>query len=1219
MHCGSVSYLLKSPNLLPPSRIVRPSFDNLSAPCSHLRHIHLLLIMIVAAFLPLRSPPYPYHRSPPDAFSPRVNFSPRLVLAPMSRVPRIQTSSRRDTDLPRDPSDWVDKDLLSYVQYNYSPVEAEPLFTVIERDRLTPRALWYLQTEPEQLLAIAEEESLRDTLLGLAFSLKPSVSPTTPRVRHVRRLSEDLERPPPPPPPPPPTPPTPEEPELEEDDDVAESIVSDWALDEDLDDDHSPTPAIDDLGGLVASAAQPEPPLEGLGLHTGEPHLDAATTPQPQPIPMGTEDLINLEDDPQPTVPQEEAPEPHATRTDIDATDDPPVEEPTSSQSASTDAHVPNVTEEKPAAATHHADPPAPPDEPSASRDVGAGMPADPGAGSNTFASPIEDDDLEIPSAAFETSPPPPPAADPARTATPTSDYHDANSTHGDEGERRETPPVEQEPEPSPVHPQRRDRPATSGDEEQSTAETSLPAEASLPVEIPDRRESGETTSSGDDARTCEEEQQENSVPAPSEEPVQTIPPATEPAQPPPATTDPAQFLPATTDPVPPPSEETTQVQEGHDSPATDPAREETAHVGSDDLKDTQSEEPPAQSASSGIPASEQSQETVEAEDRKSGDLGGEGAIGEVGEDEEATVSPNTTTELAETTAPPVATPDAVDKSPATEESSEGEASGTQGNDQPSATEALPVQAEAGVEDSSLPTRGENAPEKSSIPLEPPATENIPLPSLTTTTPTTTTTATGAFDAPPSPTVKLASGIEAQLVSLDPESTEQTPSASPSDTPPNASPSPSESRQASPPAETEAEKPLPPAGGVHIPSSQSSPSEATLNIVERKPPAPPPISTAFGSSSESLRSAAGPSANPRTGNPAWHHSSAFGSTSSPASAKTVGWGSAQSPAPKTPAWGRVINSMSSFFGSQSEPSTRDTSQEREGPVPRNPVSSPRQAPRAPANPWTQKKDRSALSPSSAAIQQLASKSSPPQQPAPAPISEQSSISNPAATSGSSSSDSSTPVAAPVQTEESAVTRKGTEDSGTLTDGVVVVDVGTINTGDGTTRATGDNEATSGQQPSTSESPVQNADGTGPKEEVGAAEDDSDLVEVSATDATEATETGAEKDDNGDDEDDNAPLQQWVNINIRAEQVRAAEADPQSSEPTSDAETRAERPKRLRKPQVRTTDLAAVAEALSSELNSPAAESPSPSTSAADKKRQKKARNKANRGGRRGGP
>ncbi|PIL35645.1 hypothetical protein GSI_02374 [Ganoderma sinense ZZ0214-1] len=1179
--------------------------------------------MSLAAFLPLRSP-HPHHRSPPDAFSPRMSFSPRPALMPMSRI-RIETVSRRTNDLPRDPSDWVDKDLLSYVRYNYSPIEAVSLSEVIERDRLTPTALWYLQAEPEQLLAIAEEESLRDTLLGLALSLKPAVSPTSPRIRHVRRLSEDLERPPPPPPPPPPSPPTPEEPELEEDDDVAESVVSDWALDEDLGGNDGTTPTMVDLGDLAGSAGQPEPPLEGLGLHTGEPQLDNTTAPPPQPLPVDTDDLINLEDDAQPTVPPEEATNPHTTRAD---TDHSPAEEPASSQDASANAHVPDAAEEKPPVATPSADPSPPLDEASASQEAGAGVPADPFAGS-----PIEDDDLGNPWADSEdtTKPdpaPPPHPVDPARTATPTSDYHDANSIHSDEGERPEATPAEHEPEPSPVHAQQQEGAAMSRDEEQLSTETRPPAEA------PIKGDPG----SGDDAPPSEEVQQEETPPPTSEEipiepppatdpvqtippdanPVQTTPPATGPAQTSPSVTDATQRSPSVPEPVPTRAEETARTQDEHVSPAADPEHHETAHLDQENSKDVHAEVPPAQSTTvtSGIPPSDQSQETASAESGESAHLGdevrkvGEEAITQMGEEtgdkesegRDATVPAITTTESPEATVSLEASQDSLDNSPPLEGSSEGVVSGVRANAQSSTSETTQaVQPEAEV--TSLTTQEETL-EKCSTPLE--KESSSPL-ADTTIDPTPAVT---VIDPPPSPTVRLASGIEAQLIGLDPESTEQTPSASPGDTPPNESLTMSESRQASPPAETEAlvetkaEKPLSPPLGC-IPSSASHASSA-----EGKSPTPPRLNTAFGSLSEPSRFGR-PSAGARTDNSAWQQSPASRSTLSPATAKTIGWGSAHSPAAKPPAWGRVLNSVTSFFAPPSESSTRESSQERETPDPRSPVSP---APAVRQSPWAKGKNWSAVASSSPSSLQESKSKQPP-----APITELSVSVSPAQVSppthtGSDTKASVLPLALPFDSSlaEGFVIPESNPRTEDLTDVMsdsVLVDSGMPSAGNGEPVRDADaSQDLPVQAVVSSQGDLPDVGDVGGKNEIKDTEDE-DLVEVTADDAAGAEkEGGPESQPQGDvdvdeDEDENTPL------NLRLDRVRQMTGDSMSSAATSDTETQGdeERPGGRRGPKLQTSGLASEPDG----IGSPSVESPivgTPTQSKARKRKNKKKKN-----------
>ena len=1065
----------------------------------------------------------------------------------------------------------------------------------------------------------------------------------------MRRLSEDLERPPPPPPPPPPSPPTPEEPELEEDDDVAESVVSDWALEEDLDSDHGPTLTTDDLRDPVEPAAQPESPVEGLGLHTGEPHLNDVTTPQPQPGTMKTDDLINLEEDPQPTAPQEEAPEPHATRADTGAAGDPQVEEATSSQGPA-DAHVPD-------AAGHHADLPAPSNEPSASRNAGASMPADPFAGSDPFISPNEDDDLENPWAedtpGADLSPPSPPsaAADPARASTPTSDYHDANSTHGDEGGRQEAPPAEQEqkPGPSPVHLQERDSPAMSGDEDQPTTE------APILAETPIQGETEGHTNSGDDATTqVEEEPEENPAPSSPEGPTETPLPAggpiqttdpvqstdpTETANPDqgaPPVTDPAEPSPPVTDSVTAPTQETTQTQEEHGSSAPGTERDEMTRVDSGDSKDIQAEEPPVQSTTSGTTAPEQSEETAEAEGLESSQPGGgEGAdkageevVNKVGKGEEATVPATTTTattEPAETTAAPVVTADAVDNSPASGESSGGEASGAQANEPASASETPAAQPQAEAISSSL-AQDEDALEQTSIPSVPSATESSPssLP-VTDTTPATT-----ALGSPSSPTVRLASGIEAQLVDCDPESTEQTPSASPSDTPPVALLSPSESRQASPSPEAKAERsPLPP---TRVRTSSSSVS--SVNPIEKKAPLEQ-TETGFGSAASRAATTPANTTPPRSMSFGSQHS-AWTQGTSPAVPKTPAWGSAaQSPAGKAKSiFSSITSSVSSFaFGSHSEPTTPSISQER-GPPAHAVSPSNRQVPGAGQGPWGQKRSWSTVAPSPSS--QQSSKLSLP----PPPAVE---LSNNASSAPAPSSIPVRPASAPetLPPAESTIQRadrEGKEVTEALSDSVIV-DSGMPSAENGEPAR---NEKASQDpvvQPSVTTGGSSEADRPSGRDDANGAED-GDLVNITPHDVAEASkEAGSEPRPQGgptgrddDDDDEDTPL------DLRLARVRQTTADSVSSAATTDTETQGEdeRPSPPKGPKLRTTNLSHGTEGIDSPVigDSPVVgvssiclppcgfralyshravlQSPSTTLSAAERKRQRKARQKANK-------
>ena len=116
--------------------------------------------------------------------------------------------------------------------------------------------------------SVTTKDSLHSFILSLAQGIKPAVSPTIHRVKHVRRLSEDFAHPLPPPTPPP-SPSLPEESESEEDDDVAESVVSDWALDGDNDEIHEEAAA----GAPLADATRAEAMAEPAASH----HADAAT------------------------------------------------------------------------------------------------------------------------------------------------------------------------------------------------------------------------------------------------------------------------------------------------------------------------------------------------------------------------------------------------------------------------------------------------------------------------------------------------------------------------------------------------------------------------------------------------------------------------------------------------------------------------------------------------------------------------------------------------------------------------------------------------------------------------------------------------------------------------------------------------------------------------------------------------------------------------------
>ncbi|TBU44569.1 hypothetical protein BD309DRAFT_958085 [Dichomitus squalens] len=137
----------------------------------------------------------------------------------------------------RNPSYWVDRDLSSYVHSTYAQIIASQLSSIIDENKLTPQALWYLQDSREQLHAIAEKPSLQEALLGLAESIPPKVRYATLRVRHVQQLSEELASQPSSPTSPP------EESVLEQDDNVAESIGSEFISGGHIDTDISPVSA----------------------------------------------------------------------------------------------------------------------------------------------------------------------------------------------------------------------------------------------------------------------------------------------------------------------------------------------------------------------------------------------------------------------------------------------------------------------------------------------------------------------------------------------------------------------------------------------------------------------------------------------------------------------------------------------------------------------------------------------------------------------------------------------------------------------------------------------------------------------------------------------------------------------------------------------------------------------------------------------------------------
>ncbi len=212
------------------------------------------------------------------------------------------------------------------------------------------------------------------------------MSPTTPRVKHVRRLSHDFEHPPPPPTPPPPSPSLPEEPEPEEDDDVAESVISDWALDGDNDEIHEVADA--PPADAAPAEATPEPaatqhadPHAGentLGLDIGGEPTRASQPGEPTPEPTASttsteESLIDFEDAPETTSQASlehstDAADPVAQPVEVDtarhdSADLQVIEEtaavqPTDREGVSPSVNVPETTEEPPSDALNRDDPP---------------------------------------------------------------------------------------------------------------------------------------------------------------------------------------------------------------------------------------------------------------------------------------------------------------------------------------------------------------------------------------------------------------------------------------------------------------------------------------------------------------------------------------------------------------------------------------------------------------------------------------------------------------------------------------------------------------------------------------------------------------------------------------------------------------------------------------------------------------------------------------------
>ncbi|EJF64739.1 hypothetical protein DICSQDRAFT_178338 [Dichomitus squalens LYAD-421 SS1] len=1236
------------------------------------------------ALLSPRHPNLPHQRSPPGAFPPRNDLAVRPLLAPMARAPRIETASRRAKDLPRDPTYWVDQDLLSFVSLHYPPIEASPLSSVIEKHKLTPQALWYLQDSHEHLSTIAKDESLKETLLKLAESVQPAVSPTTPRVRHVRRLSEDLLRPPPPSPPPAvPSPPPPEEPVLEDDDDVAESIVSDWAFDEDRDVDDNSAPAAGESSAPADTAPVPGSPVQGLGLHTGEERSDVPETAQPpQPESTGGVDLMTFEDDSQQemTPLQATSQPPAAAPVNADADHapaaDPPLEEMISAQGASAGTHVPSATEEEPSSttATRSADQLAPSDEPlatpRASQDAPAGEPADPGPSTQT--SPVEDEDHRRFSERDST-----PTADPPRTASPSSDYHDANSTHDEEGEQQQAPAAHAAPEESSSEPAQQaegheaEGHKPSAVDQQSARETDASVSTSedkhdevsatpdedawgLSEEVSGLSE--DTSKSGEDVSKLDEGASKDGGDEPQ---VTETTPAEEPVQQPslsPSSVEPASQL----------SPEETVPESGAQSSATQ-EDEIAQQVASGDAEEAQQPQVPlpeptlpdplsSEQSSETVALSEQSDETVKAEKSVIDDVRAVTSVENVGEDKDAKVEATETNATETETPPPAAALEQTDE-PAvvaddpqlrsTEQDVDGISNGV--SHEAVTTEAKPAQGPDQTDDA--PQVPGNSTRSTSTPSEPPATD----------TPASTTSAdkaTATMPATPSsPTVKLASGREMQLVSLDSESREQTPAASasgtpaglspsPSGTPSGASPIPSSSRQTSPPAS------MIPEGKD---TSTSSPSVPMAKAAEKSLRLPQ-LDTTLGPLADSVRPA-GPSANHHA-NP-WQHSPAGGQASSSSFTRSPVGGRAPpySPAPqaKSPAWGSArtwVTSLTSSLGlgSQSEPTTRNPSQEREQPPPpprtsltpapahtRQEQGAGRGAGRGAWAPGTKKSWSATVSASTISQQNTTppreqSQKTPapplasPSGPSPAPEPSGGSSQVPDKTAASETSDTTSPKTKALEAAGEAVelqkTESGLEQEDVSTDSVLV-DADTPSAVNGGSSRIGDAEVASGQPkpPTQASMPCRNEAGGQDSTQGAVSGSDEDLVEITLDDAACALEvvTGTTQKPEDDDDEDNLPLNKAV------ERLRQPTGGSVSSTLTSDTETQADEDQmssstdRRNRPEIRIPGLTTKSQGVNSPIaDSPVVGSPSPSDSAATRKQRKKARQNAKRKAESGG-
>ena len=80
-------------------------------------------------------------------------FKPRDEQRPVSLMTLHSTSLPQTLSIvpQKDPSHWVDDDLLSYVHSQYPASDSYPLRELIRTHRLTPPALWYLQSDHDAL------------------------------------------------------------------------------------------------------------------------------------------------------------------------------------------------------------------------------------------------------------------------------------------------------------------------------------------------------------------------------------------------------------------------------------------------------------------------------------------------------------------------------------------------------------------------------------------------------------------------------------------------------------------------------------------------------------------------------------------------------------------------------------------------------------------------------------------------------------------------------------------------------------------------------------------------------------------------------------------------------------------------------------------------------------------------------------------------------------